>query len=729
VKQRESISMASIIPSLTDSYPVATLPRIPDLGLSEKVVISSVKSPQSSIIDVGISKSIISSYIIKPTPKLLWSFALNPTTIVNCMDVVELEDAEQSESGAVNKIYFVGITDRKKHKLLVIKKLSSTSHESYDLKVDKRIVAIKSFQNGTKIVVVYDNGSVQLIENNGESLELSENLLKYTNTNTVYSEFLNFNDSELLLQVGYLKSKLIYSLVSLDFANFFEVKSVSTSHKNYKSLVFSYNSGYLYQLDPVSKAIDSLSIVSFQVEKSISVAPLLTEANYIGMISPSLDRILLSCSNKLYLINFKFASLLSTFESKSSSSSPGTDSILLQQAVQVKGNSIKSSKTIAIYLNLKPKDNNVNVNIINVDVGTNKLSECLGKSIEQAETSFRGVVNLIEEDFDTASEQFGEELQQVYESLKAASESEDLQKWERILVPYMKNEPWPSIKKSINKRTKSSPKNNGKTYNFKEFDVDTDRIIDINFIKQVLLLVFKIVDNEVQFINENFVPEFTLIYFLTNPIFPFELTFGLLKLFNTTQQTTLLRQCIITCPFLNVTELLIQLVDPSNSDEIFEDIINRLCLEFSSGEITKQFKQLIISRSITINLDDLLVRLFKICKNNNSLLFLEILIDVGGLFNWSMNTVDTLNEFIENKISALMDNSYNLTLTNQALLLCEPKKMKKSKKKSINTDITSQQSQLNSILSMKNNTSSKDLNSTIEISKKVPTYSIEKLTI
>lgn len=700
----------NIAPSLTESYPILTLPRIYDLDLSQKVVIPTIKSPDSSIIDLGISKSIISSYIIRPTPKLLWSFALSPTSIVNCMDVLQLENS---------KIYIVGISDRKKQKLLLINKQEDNSHESFELVVEKKIVDVKLFENGTKIVIIYENGSIQLVDASSE-LILQDSFT--VNEESVFNQFINHNNEDLLIQVSSTKNKLHYKLISLTNFKFYQINSKIVKRS---SLVFSYNSQYLYQLNPATKTIESVNIINFEVEKSISVASLLSGDSY-GMSCPSLDRILLSSGNKLHLINFKFASLLSTFESKSSSSFPTPDEILLKHVIPVNGTSLNSSDTFAIYLNLKPKDNNVQVNIINVNVGTNTLLECLGKSIEKPQQSFKGIVNLIEPDFVKQATKFGKELQLVYESLQKASEDQDLQKWERILIPFMKNESWESIKKSINKKSK---KVDEKTYNFQEFDIDNDRIIDMNFIKQVLLLIFKINDQEnVEFVNENFVPEYTLIYLLTNPIFPIEFTFGLLNLFSQTQQDILLKQAIITCPFLSVTELLIQLVNPTISEDIFEDIINRLCNEFSAGEITKQFKQLIISKSIVIDLDELLVKLFKLSNNNNSIYLIEILIDVGGLFNLTMNTIDTLNEFIENKISALMDNSYNLTLTNQALLLCDPKKIKKSKKKVQHEDITTSQSQLNSILSM-NNTQDSSINSTIEISKRIPNYSIEKLTI
>lgn len=688
----------SFAPGLTESYPILTLPRISDLNLGDKVVIPSITSPDSSIIDLGISKSIIASYIIRPTPKLLWSFAISPTSVVNCMDVFEVLGS--------HKVYIVSITDRKSNKILVINKKDDNSNENYELAVNKKVIDLKVYQNGEKIVVIYENGSIALIDNVDNKLALNDAKLVSNDTKVLFNEFVSFNNDSLVIQVSINGSKLHYKLISLTNFKFFEITSKVVNHdkKSIKELIFAYNSQFIYQLNPVGKTVEKINILNFTIDKSISIESLITE-KLTGLSALSPDRLLLSNGSKIHLINFQFSSLLSTYESKSSSSYPTPDEVLIKTSVPIKGLSLNTSNTFAIYLNLKPKNNNVHVNIINVNVGVNKLSECLGKAINKPATKFQGVVNLIEPDFVKKTKEFGKELKQVFENLQKAVIEKDITTWERILVPYMKHESWESIKKSINKKNKKE-----KTYTFEKHDIDNDRVINLEFIKQVIGLTFEITpEKQVKFINSEFIPEYTLIYLLTSPIFPIEYSFGLLELFSQENQETLLRQAIITYPFLNVDELLLQLVNPGLNDEIFEDVINRLCVEFSAGVITKQFKQFINSSNL-INLDDLLVKLFKLPNNNNNAIYLiEILIDVGGLFNLSMNTIDTLSEFIEYKISAIMENSYNLTLANQAL---------SKKKKKVGND------KLSSILLINDFNSS-----TIEISNKIPNYSIEKLII
>ncbi|ODV81472.1 uncharacterized protein CANTADRAFT_24404 [Suhomyces tanzawaensis NRRL Y-17324] len=745
--------MNSTNPSFEELYPLLTLPRIPDLALSSKVVIPKINSIDSTVIDIGISKSIISSYIIKPTPKLIWSFALSPTSIVDCMDVAE---ASQNNT----KLYAIGITNRKKHKLMVLERGDQIQEneqgqnkiKTMELKVSHKIQGVKFFNEGSFILVIFENGNIELIkEENDELINTSKSFNHVSSglakEKLVYYEFINDieisnaiqagGNKELLLMVFESKDSLHYKLISLNFqTNLFEINSKSNP-KVKGDLRFTYNSGHIYQLNLEAQLIESVSIVNFSSVKSISIKSLGAEkGSTVSLCSPSPERLVLSIDNKIHLINFRYESLLDTFESDTSS-----NKVMVNQVVSVKGNSVRTSRSMICYLNSKAKENNVDLNVININVGLNKLNECLGKSIEKSEKkSFQGLVNLIEDEIETPLTALTNELNEIYLTLSNITRKGDVNQWERILVPYLKNESWDSIKSGL-KKTK-----NNKVYNFQEFDIENDRTVDCNFIQKVLGLIFDINSNGlVQFKSNDFIPEYTLIYLLTNPIFPIEYTNGLLKLLDEANQFTCLRQAVITCPNLSVVELLTQLlnskyqhdVDESTPGNIFEDLINRIIGEFSVNDITNKFKQLIENQEKrdsgnVINLDNLLNRLLKVKHNNNSWYFIELVIDVGGLFNWSLSTIESLSELIESKVSALVDNSYNLTLTNQALLINAPvdTPRKPSKKKKSKNDIisTHHNSQLESILTINNNTSNRRLLDN-PISKKIPNYSIEKLVI
>ena len=244
---------------------------------------------------------------------------------------------------------------------------------------------------------------------------------------------------------------------------------------------------------------------------------------------------------------------------------------------------------MAVYLNLKNKDNNVYLNVIDINVGMNKLSECLGKSLNKQKPGFHEIPELFNIQDALPS---SDEIQEVYLYLKDAKEAQDLNKWESILIPYLKNKKtWAEIKSLLRASKKD------KVYEFKEFDVDNDRVIDIGFIDSVLQLIFT--EDPLAFANEQFVPEYTLMYLLTNPLFPIRFTLGLIELFSVTGNTTLLRQAINTCPNIPCRDLLDQLVNEENKETLL-DLINRIIGEFSRKEITNTFKQLIQGNAVDV---------------------------------------------------------------------------------------------------------------------------------
>lgn len=709
-------------PTLVDLYSFVTLPRILDLKFTKKAVVPTVKSINTTHIDIGISKSIISSYVLKPTPKLEWSFPLSPSTIIEDMDVRDVDSKL--------KIYAVAITERKVYKILLIKK-SGESYQTSELKVKNKIAGIKIMDSMDQFIVLYENGLIEMIQSHDEDLTSIENLPSSTG-NIIFHSFISKNEfknnKDLLLYVIKQGSNLVYKLICFDSSSILEVNSISKEEND--EVLFAYNSGYLYKLDLKSKLISSLSINNFKHIKDISIAQLLKGKISIEDVSiscPSIDRLLLSIHDTLYLVNFKFECLLSK--------SKNSDRIYVKQVVKVKGDSSSSSKSIAIYLSSNKKNNEINLDIINIDVGLNKLSECLGKSLNPTdEENFKGLPNLMKDGFEEESIVLSEEVTEIFNALVECSQKKDIGKWERILIPYLKNESWDSVKKSLLKKKVSKDK----IYQFQVFDVENDRILDLKFFKKILSLIFENDESGVKIINEEFLPEHTLIYLLTNPSFPHEFTNGLLDTFHKLGEIDLLRQCITTCPNLSLKDLISQLIIENDSTEIFEELLSRLIREFSIIEITKSFKKL-VEKKLDIDLDSLLNKLIKV-DNKNSWLLIQCIIDIGGLFHWSLDTLGKLNDLIESKYSTLIENNYNLTLTNQVLLTNEPikKKSSKSKKKKegLSEDIISandqQKIQLDSILMINNNSSKKllfDNNSSIAISKKIPNYSVERLIL
>lgn len=698
---------------LSDSYPVATLPRVANVTLEERAVVLPLISPDSLVIDLGISKSIIASYLIKPSPKLVWLYPLSPKTVVDAMDTLVVDNVKR---------YAVGIHTGDLAKLLVLthNEADPTLASPIETDLTTQVKAVTFDDN--EITVVYVNGSIErFILENDKVTKDAKTRLKNSGT-LAFCEFLTWQNQKLVLLIYQSKTVVTYQLVAIANNQIYEVetKSVQTKHK----FRWSYNSGYIYQLDETSKSIDKISIAKFDTEKSISVEPLLQDGATAAIYAPCSDRLVLSSGSTIYIVNFTYGALLDSFVSKLSRSHTNDDEVVLKRVVPIK-NSGRLGKTVAVYLNLKPKDNNVDVNLISVDLGTNRLTECLGKAIVKPnQDKFAGVIPILTNKFAERSEESGLELDEVFQTLRQCAEAKDVYKWERVLIPYMKNEPWELIKQLISKT--KAPKTK-KEYTFQEMDEETDRVVDVRFIKRVVNLVLRQrEDEQVEFVDSEFFPEHTLMYLLTLPVFPVEFTNGLLQLLYALGNFTLLRQAINTCPNLTVRELLIQ-VNNEVDDEVFVDLINRLCTEFSMGQITTTFKGLVVEFPSQISLDNLLVRLFKVPRNKNLLYLIESLVDVGGLFNWNETTVETLNEFIAGKIDALVKNSFNLTLTNQVLIAANPSKpVRGHQKKKKKVKPSKKMSEVDLLLLMTSD-NGLDLVQPIEISKTVPAYSVEKL--
>ena len=138
-----------------DSYPVHALLRLADLSFSKKAVFATPTSFKASQIDVGVSRSLILTFALKPTPKLVWSYPLPPSTIVECMDVHTVGDEE--------KRFVVGLTDGRKHKLVLIDRKGETSNVS-EINVNGKIVGVKfaGHGHGNIIFVCMHNGATKL---------------------------------------------------------------------------------------------------------------------------------------------------------------------------------------------------------------------------------------------------------------------------------------------------------------------------------------------------------------------------------------------------------------------------------------------------------------------------------------------------------------------------------------------------------------------------------------
>lgn len=745
-----------------EPYKVLTLPRIPDIALHDKVVLALILSPDASVIDVAVSKAVISSYIIKPTPKLVWSYALGRTTIVDSLETY-------SDSRG-NKLYVAGITERRKSRLLVLETktalalpIDSDSNladlgvaNASELLVSSPIRGIKILKDGTAIVLVHSDGSVQLVSHHENELQLQKPNYGISRSKIknelVYHAFIDdiqvnsavASSKQMLLQLVKRNDRYTYNMVSLNIAlGFFEINQ-KVMPKELCDLLIAYCANVIYQLDRQSLEITALNATTFESSITINVSSLCASNTLAQITCPAPKRLLLSLGNKVHLINLNLSSLLGTCEITAA------ETVFVVSAARVTGASTKTSRSMACFLTANSKNNSTDLNMVDFTLGTNTLRESLGRGFAREPTTdkiqFHGVSNLTNPQYESESLALAQETAEVYQVLKTSFHKKDMTRWEKVVVPYLKKVLWDSIQSDM--KNASSP--DATVDEFSECDVDSDRQVDMMFISRILSLVLSVLESGmVEFADEAFVPQYTFVYLLTHPMFPKLFTKGLLSLFRASGHEILLRQAIITCPNLPLEDILCEMIYGCTDENLrhcdtFEDSLNKLVNEFSTVAISEALRQMrdnsANDHASGFDLNILLNRLLQISGNNNSWYFIELVIDVGGLFTWPLDTIQMLEKYIEKMVDQVVENSYNLTLTEQALLINAPLYKKGTKKKK-NKPVTNgaidnivaadslHKVQLKSMIKMKNYATGDGDEDIADGAGKLPLYSVERLTI
>lgn len=728
--------MSLAMPRLGETYSLAELPRIPDLLLPARLAVPESQKALDNLnpetIDLGISKLIIASYVLKPTPKMVWSYPLSPNTVVDCMDVSGL-------------LYLVGLTERHKSTLLLIQKHSDESRTTSEITLLGRAAAIK-FALSNHIYVLLKSGELELFHYSAEdNLELTRGpeLVNTAPTpksdSVIYQTFISDhsfkhkNDLLFFVEKSLLAPLFRYHLVALDGAKTFDIFDISRRRPENYNPIYTYADGLLYTFDTVSKKLFSSSLMKPQEAiKTISLAGLVGESNdetLFSLIAVSSERLLLSFKSLVFLINFKFDSLLGEHTNNSG------NNVYLAYGLPVAGSSLKTRNTFALYLNFEDRTKTCKLKLILVDVGVNTLSESLGKSLyrSQSTSQLSGLPHLSEPNLAIANAKAVADLKAVLDTLEADRADKNVESFDKNLVAF--------LKESTDKI---------KLYKYSPL---LDRVVDERFIERVLSLIFEFDDQKnIQVIDEAFLPENSLMYLFTHPLYPAKYATGMLVLFSQLNHPKLLKHAIDHCTAISIDELmaeflnLIELTDEMNLEDqdeaqyilsFLKATVDRLVKDYSVSQITSNLQEVLNVEFENANkkLDRMLSVLLNI-NTNNSWELVQAVIDVGGLFNWSIPTITRLSEVIDSKIDALTQNSYNLTLTNQAVLGIdhESKTTKKAHKPKVVDNIhevTNQRLQLDAILTINNNTTNKKLlvDEGIELAKQIPTYSREKLVL
>ncbi|KAG7883864.1 hypothetical protein KL938_002449 [Ogataea parapolymorpha] len=758
--------------ALWDPFMVTQLPRLPSkTSAASPCVISNIESPLSTQFDFGVSGSFIGTYITKPTPKLIWSYSLSPQARVECLDSFTFEEAADREE---SRLFLAGINERKKSYMRIITygrlkneseddKNTSESLSLYNeeerntvepeglkevrtkyvvLKED--LIGIKLSSNGRNAYTLSKNGSICIwaikLEDEIEEGVIFE-LESGKKRDIIYHCFISTeelqierseNVESLLLTVEQSTGGLSVRVYAIEGSRVLEISDSMVELHTSDSAQFCYDpAGKLLILENDEKM--TLHVYSIPFTRKLKQIELIRifdkefPEQPISICPASTNRVLVSKGSTISLVDIQFEALLGSIDlyakSKENTSKPPRTATL-QTCVTVKGNSLKSRETFALVLLKSPKDNFTSLQYISVDVGLGRLSNVLGKGIKSSsQTKFAGYPALVNKSefksstkenssLQTRASQLSSAAKHVFKTLEQLKKDGRFDELETQLVGYLKNIDEADVAGS---KLQQQP--------FMVYEADKDRVVDPEFVRQALLLLFEVKDGSLQL--PVYVAENSLTYLLTHPLFPAEYTPGLLK--TLMESPRLMRQAIVTCPNIPCCDL-IELLSLVADEEVFKDIISRLLEEFSSDTITQETAKM-LKNGAAVDLDAIIARILKL---NYGYQILNNFIDSDGLvlsLHYSKNQTQ-LSKLIaktQKKVDALVTDTQLLTLVTQSLSIAEHTTKKKHKKRKDveinNSSIVEETTNLDSLLPLGNGLAKKDHG------RRIPIYSVEKLNI
>ncbi|CDR44593.1 CYFA0S15e00364g1_1 [Cyberlindnera fabianii] len=544
--------------SLSEIYTLTKFPRVS--GTNERAKIATSASGPDEL-HIAISGASISQYVLKPSPKLVWSHSVPPSFVITA--VAEL-DGEGYVIGLFNKT-------KKTHSIQVIQKLENDSKVVKEWDCNTKTISLSVI--GNTIVTVHED-SVIAYNKEFEELWVVKSLYA-----SVYSEVIE-NNVILVVEHDSKKHNLGFKLLSSEGA---EISSKIIEFKDeLANLKFAYSNGTLYKY--TTDTLTLYRLPRFESYKTLNTTkiglPAFTKSTKLTLVSPASDRLLIAQDSELYLINTNFGITVSQVSSPKNSKCE----ILFTQHQQKK----RSNASLFAVL-LRESD----IAGVNFTLDTNTLRDSLGKGF----TSTPSKQYIVPSILDIKVEEF---------DISTITKSSD---FDSSLLEFLHAE--------------------------QDYYTENDRVVDSKFMHTVVSHVFE---------SES-IPERAMTYLLTHPLFP--PVDGLLSKLRA--KPRLLRQAVVTAN-VSLSELVAELNTTENED-IFKDIITRL-LEFPKDKL--DFKDLdshrIVERILSLNFGHELI---------------SLLIDASGMFTWSDDLIEKLQEVLQKKIDALNAASRALAVIEQ----------------------------------------------------------------
>jgi len=795
--------------SIVDPFMVTGLPRLPLSGkLADQCKIARILTSTSTSFDIAVNGSYVATFVLKPSPKMIWSHALAPSVKVDAIDSCELENDTNTESSADGgKVYAVGLSDRSKHilKLIRCENLFTTdatgNKESIvDIELDAQAIGIQISNDKQRAIVLDSEGTVKVYPINfNEEKKETENLkplfvLKKRgdlNGSVIYYRFVKYADFDLgesskkLETAEKLETVLIFvektssekgktPILNGHICAFGQKSALDVISSTLKLPKEAGSSELEISFDPSGKIViltngEHMKLYTYrlpylELDQTVDLGWLFKDEEVEGeasIIPASTNRMLVAKNGLIALIDTQFKALLTKFDVVDKSKKQGRAALM--QAPVVKGNTLRSRETFALYLVSKGPEAGSVLSQVTVDTGLGKLRDVLGRGLRefrpkftQKSKRFVGLPLLVTrselkskiKEASSLLNRSGEasnKMGRVYEQLKEMKRTKKYKELEQYIVSFLKMDKSADAGRGL-QETEDGEKESNEMKGLRVYEAGKDRIVDPKFFRKVTLLLFDRVDNraigtkiKVQ-LNENFIPEHALTYLLTHPLFPKDITPRLLNVLSVSPR--LMRQAIVTCPNIPCDDLIEQMSLAEDVD-MFKDIVGRLIDDFALDTITEEMIKLSRGESegsnARIDVDGVIQ---KVLDSGCGIPIMNSLIDSNGVtlslhYSKSESELGNLATRIEKRVDECEQKSRLLSIIDQSLSLVdgargrkgkEPQRRRRRKKVTQTKTLEAESGPLDSMLRvgvMPDGISDSSLSNT----RRIPAYSIERLTI
>lgn len=653
---------------ISQPFRITTLPKINQLNnpLHQQALLptshNDSTNKSSDYINVGISGSSINQYIINPSPKLIFNHSISSIVNITNLDTFVYKNTKEEDEDIELWVYSTNMANSKNNMLNFFIRSKNLMNESNSNIISKSSLSLENevvnlrIINKNHVLVALNSGKVRLYKVYPHRKVESDEEVLFKLINEYDSKYDNMNYTHIYSQNGKVHVFALLKISNMDTENTGCLKLLEVS-QDYKiienqSVIIdrinlneskaqqffnNFNNQYVH-LDSINKCLKvyklnpSDLILKFveqiDVPKFISAE---VDPKTTSIQSVAENRIILNTDNEVYLLDLVHKSLLAN--RTVSSNSIKTFQLLKTWYVEDDG-LLKDNNTLLLGVSTKPTSKFSYLEMMNVNVGEGNLKDSLGKS------------------FLNKKEESGNDNKWglIYKSINKGQSDLDLNSIFNELSTNIKNMSSQEFDRDFFKLLKLD---SSKGY----YDESSDRFLNSqHFITQMNeMLLTNYINKEI--VNESF------IYLLTHPLYQY--TDNLLAKLQF--DFRLYKQCILTCPFIPIEDLMSDLFQINNIELLF-NLTCRIFNDYNKAEIKQSIKKLNKFNvknfiEFIINYNNYNIEKFNIKESMPKMIeFLNLIIDSIGYFQLDLITLKKMNKFIVKNIKIIKSNNDILNL-------------------------------------------------------------------